>query len=295
MSFAPVPRRLAGLLVTTAVGFGLLLPTGIVSADSSYTVKRGDSITLIARNTGVGVDALLAANGLRIDSVIHPGQRLVIPDGSTGGTTGAKYTVQRGDGLRMIAKRLGVKLADLLQANGLRVDSVIHPGQQLVIPGGQATPAAPAPAPPAPPAGTSTATLPKQVRDHAELVPVFTAAAAEVGLPVDLLMAIGYHESRWQADAVSSAGALGVCQVMPGTAAWVARDLIGEPNLDPRDPAGGIRIGAHLMRYLLDLANGDLDRALAMYAQGVGGVQRNGISASSRRFIDEIARIRELF
>jgi LysM repeat protein len=261
-----------------------------VSADSSYTVKRGDSITLIARNTGVLVDALLATNGLRIDSVIHPGQQLVIPDGSTGGTT---YTVRRGDGLRMIAKRLGVRLADLLSANKLRIDSVIHPGQQLVIPG---TPASPTtPQPPAPLQPVASSSLPKQVRDHAELVPIFEAAAAEVALPVDLLMAIGYHESRWRADAVSAAGALGVCQVMPSTAAWVARDLIGEPNLHPRDAAGGIRIGAHLMRYLLDLANADLDRALAMYAQGVGGVQRNGVSASSRRFIDEIARIRELF
>jgi LysM repeat protein len=288
MSTSPVPRRLAGAAVTAVVAISVWLPSGSVSADSSYTVKRGDSITLIARNTGVRVDALLAANGLRIDSAIHPGQVLVIPDGSTGGTT---YTVRRGDGLRMIAKRLGVKLGDLLQANGLKIDSVIHPGQQLVIPGSQATP----PVPPTPPSPNPLATLPRQVRDRAELVPIFEAAGAEVGLPVDLLMAIGYHESRWRADAVSSAGALGVCQVMPGTAAWVARDLIGEPTLDPRDPVGGIRIGAHLLKHLLDLASGDLDRALAMYAQGVGGVQRNGISASSRRFIDEIAEIRTLF
>ncbi len=306
-------RRKSTVTVVAAVALvasSLAVAAGPVRADTSYTVKRNDSITLIARTTGVSVPALLQANGLRIDSVIHPGQVLTIPDGSPGAGT---YSVQRGDGLRIIARRLGVAVDALLQANGLRISSTIHPGQALVIPTGGHPPLVPVTTPVPTPAtapvtgpvtapvtapvagGPSAASLPKQVRARADLVPVFQAAAAEAGIAPDLLMAIGYHESRWQADAVSSAGALGVCQVMPGTAAWVARDMIGEPGLSPRTAPGGIRIGAHLMRWLLDQAGGDLDRALAMYAQGVGGVQRNGISASSRRFIDQIAGLRPQF
>jgi LysM repeat protein len=274
------------IAVLVALGGGVT-----AHADTTYTVRPGDGLRIIARRNRVALAALLDANHLTIDSMIHPGQVLVIPGGTADPTT---YEVRRGDGLRAIARANGVSLVALLQANGLRADSTIHPGQVLAIPPGGVSPV-PAPGPTTPPAATNTGSLPAQVRAHADLVPVFQAVAGETGMAVDLLMAIGYHESRWNAAAVSSAGALGVCQVMPATAAWVARDLVGEPDLDPRSAAGGIRIGAYLLKWLVQQAGGDLDRALAMYAQGVGGVQRAGISASSRRFIDEIAGLRPQF
>ena len=108
-------------------------------------------------------------------------------------------------------------------------------------------------------------------------------------------MAVSYQESRWDQSARSPAGAVGVGQLMPGTATWVARDLMGEPGLDIRNTTDNIRISARLLRWLLDEAGGNTDRALAMYGQGVYGVRANGISASSVAYAARIATIRSRF
>ncbi|HET9671051.1 MAG TPA: transglycosylase SLT domain-containing protein [Casimicrobiaceae bacterium] len=55
--------------------------------------------------------------------------------------------------------------------------------------------------------------------------PQFTAAAREQGLDLELLYGIARQESRFVADIVSSAGAVGLMQLMPATARWVAKKL----------------------------------------------------------------------
>src|SRR5690606_31776945 len=122
----------------------------------TYTVRPGDGLTAIAARHGVPLGALLDANGLTIDSVIIPDQRLALPAGATGvaapdsgggGAGGTAYTVRPGDSLSMIASRHGVSLGALLGSTGLTVDSLILPGQQLTLPAGASQPsAAPAPA-----------------------------------------------------------------------------------------------------------------------------------------------------
>lgn len=120
------------------------------AATATYVVEPGDSLYGIARDQGISVRSLLDANGLTIDSVILPGQRLELPGvpGSTADAPGAaSHRVEPGDSLSAIASKYGVSLAALLSANSLRIDSVILPGQRLALPGG-ATPAA-APSAPA--------------------------------------------------------------------------------------------------------------------------------------------------
>lgn len=99
-----------------------------------YTVRRGDSPYEIARRYSVGLDALLAANGLSRRSNIYPGDELLIPGGGASSGAVTQYTVRRGDTLGMIAERHGISLRRLLQANGLSSRSVIHPGDQVRIP-----------------------------------------------------------------------------------------------------------------------------------------------------------------
>jgi N-acetylmuramoyl-L-alanine amidase len=220
---------------------------------------------------------------------------IVVPAGIADAHDDTTYTVRRGDGLLRIARVTGVPVDAILKANGLTLKSVIHPGQVLTIPdGGAPAPAAPAATPAATPTSAGTSSLPKEVAGRADLVPVFQSAAREAGVPADLLMAVAYHESRWRADAVSGAGALGIGQLMPGTATWIARDVMGEPNLNPRNATDNIRISAHLLKYLLDQAGGDVTLALAMYAQGEDGARR-GIKPATTKFIETIASTRRQF
>ena len=93
------------------------------------------------------------------------------------------------------------------------------------------------------------------------------AAAARYGLSPAFLDAVARAESGYDPDAVSPAGAIGVMQLMPGT----ARDL----GVDPRDPRQNILGGAAYLRLLLDRFNGDIDKTLAAYNAGPGAVDRH--------------------
>ena len=94
------------------------------------------------------------------------------------------------------------------------------------------------------------------------------AAAETARISPLLLEAIVWQESRWRADAVSPAGAIGLGQLMPAT----AREL----GVDPRDPEQNLLGTAHYLRQQLDRFDNDIEQALAAYNAGPGRVQRAG-------------------
>lgn len=97
--------------------------------------------------------------------------------------------------------------------------------------------------------------------------------AAQYALDPALLQAVIKVESNFNAEAVSSKGAIGLMQLMPLTAAALH-------VLDPFDPKDNIRAGAALLRRLLDRFGGDLSLALAAYHVGEKRVsQAMGIPA----------------
>jgi membrane-bound lytic murein transglycosylase D len=103
--------------------------------EMTYSVRRGDSLWIIANRYGTTVDRIKRDNGIRNDT-LQPGQRLTIRAGGSAGSGGSKptYLVRRGDTLGKIAQRQGVSLSRLMQANGLSRGSTIFPGQRLAIP-----------------------------------------------------------------------------------------------------------------------------------------------------------------
>lgn len=106
--------------------------------------------------------------------------------------------------------------------------------------------------------------LPAAGRDWS---PAIEAAATAHGIDGRLLAAVVWTESNFQPGAVSHVGALGLAQLMPGT----ARGL----GVDPRDPLQNLAGGAAYLRGQLQ-AFGRADLALAAYNAGPGRVTRAG-------------------
>ena len=100
-------------------------------------------------------------------------------------------------------------------------------------------------------------------------------ASVEFDLPLDLLMAVIWVESRFDPEAVSSADAHGLMQLLPGTAADMARKLGLDPDdIDLHDPTFNIRAGAAYIRLMLDRFGNQQNTALAAYYSGPGRVRR---------------------
>ena len=98
---------------------------------TSYLVRSGDSLSVIAQRFGVTVAALKANNGLRSDT-IHIGQTLKIS--STGGMPGpSEHRITSGETLSEIAERYRISLASLRRANNINGDKILI-GQVLKIP-----------------------------------------------------------------------------------------------------------------------------------------------------------------
>ena len=132
-----------------------------------------------------------------------------------------------------------------------------------------AAPIAPTPAPPA-------AASPRDLAD---------AAADKYGIPRKLVRLVMEAESGFRQDAVSPKGAIGLMQLMPGTAQAL--------GANPADPVQNVDAGARYLRDLLQKYDGLLWHALAAYNAGPAAVDKyNGIPPYSEtiQYVNRIDR-----
>jgi LysM repeat protein len=94
-----------------------------------YRVQPGDTLYLISRRHGREVEAIRRLNGLGQD-LIYPGQTLLVPIAAEGYLP---YSVQPGDTLYLLARRVGTSVDRLKQLNGLPGEVLLR-GQLLQIP-----------------------------------------------------------------------------------------------------------------------------------------------------------------
>jgi LysM repeat protein len=211
---------------------------------SSYVVKPGDTLGIIANKCGVSASAIVTLNGLVNINLIFVGQTLKLPGTTvvnnpppvvtpiptttpaptTGGSSKcpAIYTIQRGDTLGIIAAKCGVTAQAILANNTLPNPNLIYVGQQLSIPGGQGAGTVP-PAPPTsnpPPAATPTP-APGSVGNTHGLVGTLTLCNPEKPSFAANIERICFHENLFNPTGGSvQYGILGV----------QATNLTGGPN-----------------------------------------------------------------
>lgn len=94
---------------------------------------------------------------------------------------------------------------------------------------------------------------------------VARSAAAANGINPDLFVRQIQQESGFNPNAVSPAGAIGIAQFMPGTAAGM--------GINPHDPVASLNAAARMMGNLNKQFGGDYSKALAAYNAGPGAVQ----------------------
>lgn len=266
-------RRCRWLWLTLRVALaGVVLAHATVASALAATrlVQPGETLSEIAESYGVPLPDLVVANGIADPDRILAGAVLTIPDDSAGSPAfggapsarAGRYRVEPGDTLEGLAATFGMSVAGLLMANPSIADpDELFVGQMLAIP---------------------IAEVP--------VADLLRRAAIEYGLDPALVQAVAWQESGWQQDLVSPAGAYGIMQVLPETAAWVARDIVGQPLDAANSPADNVLAGTALLAWLLDRA-GDGDLALAYYVQGQGSVARDGIYPETRSYIANVRAI----
>ena len=275
-------------------------PAADAAAAQIHVVARGENLTRIARQYGVTVADIVAANAIANPSLIFGSQRLVIPGVVAAPAVpaaapappvappiGTVHVVARGETLSGIALRYGVTVADIVAANAIANPSRIFAGQRFAIPGAAAQPAQ------APASGMS-ASMAARVAERAVVRQVITEEANRYGVPIAFALAVAWQESGWQQEVVSHAGAVGVMQLLPDTAEWVGEAMLGHP-VQINDTRHNVRAGVRLLAYYLARYDGDRSKVLAAYYQGQAAVDRHGIYPVSIPYIGSITRLERLF
>jgi LysM repeat protein/peptidoglycan hydrolase-like protein with peptidoglycan-binding domain len=248
-----------------------------------HTVQAGEGFITIARRYGISAARLATANGLSLRSVISPGQQLRIPGHRVPVTTPARqaaertastttyHTVRAGESFFSIAQRYHVSPWRLAQASRLHLMSTIVPGQRLVLP----------------PGAHLESTGPSVDRDAVRVA--IDRWSAAYGVDPRLARALAWMESGFQEEVVSSAGAIGVMQLLPETWQWVDTVLLGEST--PRTYDGNVRAGVRYLRWQLDQFGGDVRLALAGYYQGARAVRERGLFDDTKQYVSVIQKL----
>jgi LysM repeat protein len=275
------------VLVALIAGGAVAVPAA--ATDRVVVVQPGDTLSEIALKHGISVAQLRALNGIADPNRIYAGQRLQLTGVAGSATlaptperTDVVYVVARGETLTGIARRHGSSIAAIVAANGIANPSFLRVGQRLTIPGAASTPS-----------GTMPASISFLMAARQEVGTLIRAEAKAQGVPVAFALAVGWQESGWRANVVSRAGAVGVMQLTPATAEWVASTMLGH-GIDLRDARSNVQAGVALLRHYLDRYHGDRTLALAAYYQGQTAADRHGVYRVTRPYVASILALEKL-
>jgi soluble lytic murein transglycosylase-like protein len=246
----------ARAITFAAVAAVLLLPA-IAAADVPHTVRPGESLSSVATTDGLSVAALAAANGLSLNAGLTVGQVLEIPP-RTSATAETSATVA--------------------EPNEQATSTKTSPSHHVYVSDT--------------PSDTSSHAAPQPTEERVSGSEIAEIADAN-GVPAALAEAIGWQESGWNNDEISSADAVGVMQIVPSTWSWI------DSNLTPNDPLGtasaseNVRAGVLLLHDLLAMTGDNYAETAAGYYQGLASVERYGMYPSTRQYVTDVIALEQ--
>jgi LysM repeat protein len=266
-----------------------LLPLTIASAASAsvrHTVAPGDTLSYLAQVYVVTVGEIVDLNSLPNPDLILPGQDLLIPGGDSASAPApgdAVYTVVDGDTLSGIANHFGIATADLQAANSLSDANYLYIGQVLRVPGVAAATPPEAPAVPA-------LQFPSRP-DDPEIEALIAEFSLAYGVDPNLVKALATVESGWRQRSVSHAGAVGVMQIMPGTADWLEDAVFGMELNEDTSAYDNVKMGVKYLAILLGETATERD-AVAAYYQGLSPTQQGVYYPDTHNYVATVFAVR---
>jgi LysM repeat protein len=309
-----IPPQTAGAVTTPSGSSGPVVTTASASTSSaggSYVVQPGDTLSAIAARAGMSVGQLAAVNGLDPAGYLVSGTTLSLSGSSGSGSSASpapassasgSYVVQPGDTLSAVAARAGTSVAQLAALNGLDPNGYLLSGSVLRFSGGSGSTTfvsstssgSAAQTQPVGSTAEGSATGPPYPTPERLSAGEVGSIAAANGVPPSLAQAIGWQESGFNNDLVSSAGARGVMQILPGTWQWINSSLASSP-LSPYSASDNVRGGVLMLHSLLSATGGSPSMAAAGYYQGLPSVQQNGLFPDTQRYVNDVMSLESSF
>ncbi|ONH28417.1 LysM peptidoglycan-binding domain-containing protein [Pseudofrankia asymbiotica] len=286
-----------------------------------YVVQPGESLSVLAARAGTSVADLAARNGLGPDEGLRIGQiLLVLPDPGQAGTpaaalsAGAPAPGAPGDGVTPSAATSSSTVttdstvtsstsstavttnSTVTSSSTVTTNSTASAGSAATTSSAVTAGSAALTNPAATPAGTGGGVLggtEPVVSALGETQRAIRAEAAQQGVDPALALAVASVESGFDPTAVSQVGAVGVMQLMPRTARWIATVL--DRPVDRSDPADNIAGGVAFLRFLLVETSGDVPTAVGSYYQGLDSVRRYGFFPDTQEYVGKVIARRAHF
>jgi soluble lytic murein transglycosylase-like protein len=252
------------------------------AVDGLFDARTTAALRRFQRSHGLTADGIAGAATFRALGGTSTGRATQRPEKPAA----APLTIHRvrpGESFFSIGQLYRVSPLELARRNALSLAAVIVPGQRLRLPARAQvlrSPSAPSSAPTSASVGAPAST--DAVRAALD------RWSARYGVDPKLARAVAWMESGFRQEVVSSAGAIGVMQLLPATWAWVDT-LIGSPT--PRTYEGNVQAGVRLLRWLLDDFDGNTRLALAGYYQGARAVRERGLFDDTKQYVSVVLRL----
>ena len=251
-------RASALRLAAAAVSLGVLVGAGAAGyandGGHSYLVQPGDTLWAISQANDITVNQLASANGIDPNNILPIGRSLYIPTLSQATSGGTRSETR------------STAAPTVQSANPWTFCSTFLPS------------------------GGPVGVLPQLLADspaRLDLQPLYVRWSSYYNLSLPLLEAVGWQESGWQQNVVSSAGAIGAGQIMPGTAKFIVTFLIGKAmNID--SASDNIRMSAAFLTYLADIEGNNRCMTIAAYYEGPLNLAQYGVFPETQAYVASV-------